>query len=205
MNNEPSEPEPAERPAEPDETSRRQERIWLSAGALVGVIVAGLAIAVIVLTGSRGGSNSGGPSTQGRSTAANPGQAVAVARDESLRAAEEYVIVLNSLDYRNAAENLNRWESVSSSPLLDELRSKRTDIGTNAEKNKVVTTAKLLFGAVSKISPDNSSAEVLVAVELTVNDNKGAPTVKQVRQRLTMIHIGEGWKASTFANVEPPN
>lgn len=188
----------------PDQNSR-QERVWLSAGAVIGVIVAGLVIAVVVLTGNPDGdASSGAPPTAG-SSSVNPGAAVAAARDASLRAAEEDVIVLNTLDYRNTAENLNRWESVASTPLLDELRSKRTDTANAAEKTKTTTTAKLLFAAVAKLSPDNSQAEVLASVELTITDPKGPPTVKQVRQKITMIHIGDGWKASGFTNVESPS
>jgi Mce-associated membrane protein len=203
-------PAPADEPAEPDERQQdeRQERFWLSAGALIGVVVAAIAVGVVVLGGSRGGGASPAASAASAPTetsSPDPGAAVAAARDESLKAAEADVILLNSLDYHNTADGLNKWESVASAPLLDQLRSKRGDVAAAAEKNKTTSTARLLNAAVSQISQDNSSTEVLASVEVTVNDAKAAtPTVKQLRQKLTMIHIADGWKASTFATVDAP-
>lgn len=189
---------------EPDEKTKRQERVWLSAGALVGVVVAGLAVAIVVLTGKGGGSNPAAPPLSS-TTAAPPvgtGQALASARDESLKAAEDAVVVLNTLDYHSAASDLTHQESVATAPLLDELKARHDATAANAEKAKTVSTAKVLAAAVSKIAQDNSSAEVLVSVEVTVTDPKG-PNVKQLRQKLTMLHTGEGWKTSALATVEP--
>jgi hypothetical protein len=200
-------PGPADEPDEPDERTQhaRQERVWLSAGALVGVVVAAIVIGVLVLAGNGGGGTSPSAPTPAGTASVDPGAAVATARDESLKAAEAAVIVLNSLDYHNTADSLNKRESLASAPLLDELRSKRGETATAAEKNKISSTAKLLVAAVSKVSQDNSSTEVLASVEVTVTDPKAAaPTVKQLRQKLTMIHIGDGWKTSTFANVDAP-
>src|SRR2546423_14700701 len=89
---------------------KRQERIWFSAGTLIGVIVAGMAVAVFVLTGNRDSGGTALPASSGSSTQADPAQAVTAARDESLHAAQEAVVVLNSLDYHNAEGDLTHWE-----------------------------------------------------------------------------------------------
>lgn len=188
-------------PAEPDGRSPydRQERVWLSVGAVIGVIVAGLAVAVVVLTGNRGGAG-GSPGSGSSANAASPAEAVTRARDESLAAARDAVVVLNSLDYHSAAGDLTHWESVAAAPLLDELKAKRAENTSNAEKTKSVATAKVLDSAVAKIADDNSTSEVLIFVEVTVTDPKG-PSVKQVRQKLTMLHTGDGWKTSAMSTL----
>jgi Mce-associated membrane protein len=191
------------------EQEPRQERVWLAAGALIGVVVAGVVVAVgLVLSGDDGAPTGGAPvppTSQSVSVpAADPAAGMGVARDESLRAAEEAVAVLNTLDYHTAAqEGLNRWESVATGALLEELRAKRAETSSTVSKAKTSTTAKVLAAAVSRLAQDGSSADVLASVEVTQTDARGNPTVKQVREKLTMTRTGDGWKVSAISTVEP--
>jgi Mce-associated membrane protein len=181
----------------------RREQVWLIAGALAGVIVAGVIVALLIVSGSRGGSPPARPTTAGSSTGgAQSGVPFGTSRDDSLRAAEEAAVTLNTLDYKNVQPGLDRWEAVAAGPLLDQLKARRPDAASTAEKAKSASTAKVLVAAVSKISPDASSAEVLALVEVTVTDSKGT-TTKQVREKLGVIQTAAGWKISAISPVEP--
>jgi Mce-associated membrane protein len=191
------------------EKEPRQERVWLAAGALIGVIVAGILVTVGLLLSSDDGSPPPAapvsPTSQPATvSAADPASSIGNARDESLKAAEQAVVVLNTLDYRIAAqEGLDRWESVATGALLEELRAKRAETSSTVSKAKTSTTAKVLAAAASRVAQDGSSADILVSVEVTVTDARGTPTVKQVREKLTMTRTGDGWKVGAISTVEP--
>jgi Mce-associated membrane protein len=182
----------------------RREQVWLIGGALAGVIVAGVIVALLIVSGSRGGNPPARSTTAGSSTGggAQSGVPFGTNRDDSLRAAEEAAVTLNTLDYKTVQPGLDRWEAVAAGPLLDQLKARRSEAASTAEKAKSVTTAKVVVAAVAKISPDASSAEVLALVEVTVTDSKGT-TTKQVREKLGVIQTAAGWKISAISTVEP--
>jgi hypothetical protein len=183
----------------------RRERAWLAIGALVGVIVAGAIIAVLVIMGNKGGTPPARqlPATTASASGAVAGAPVGTTRDDSLRIAEEAAPALNTLDYKTLQQGLDRWEALATAPLLDELKSKRAGLASTVEKAKTASTAKVLAAAVSKVSLDASSADVLVLVEVKTTDAKNASTVKQLRQRLTVAQTAQGWKISAIATIEP--
>jgi Mce-associated membrane protein len=191
---------------EPEQPEEPRERLWLVAGALVGVIVAGVLIGVFVLTGDNDpgvpASRVPRPSTPAGPATADAGR-ISAARDESLRAAEAAAVVLNTLDHRDVRLGLERWESVATNPLLDELSAKRAETLAAVQKAKTTSTAKVLAAAVSRVAADNLGTEVLVAVEVTVVDANGDSAVSQIRQKLGMVQTGMGWKVSALTRVEP--
>jgi Mce-associated membrane protein len=182
-----------------------REQVWLSVGAIVGVMLAGVLVTVLLVTGNQSSPAqlpASSPSSTAVTTTSEGGQ-VATARDASLKAAEEAAVVLNTLDYHNADRGLTQWESVATSPLLDELKGKHAQNVDDVEKARTTSTAKVLAAAVSRVAADASSADVLVSVEVTVADSKGASTVKLLREKITMTSIGDGWKVSAIAMIEP--
>jgi len=185
------------------EGNGRREQVWLIGGALAGVLVAGVIVALLIVSGSRGGKPPARPTPAGSSSSgAQSGVPVGTNRDDSLRAAEEAAVTLNTLDYKSIQPGLDRWEAVAAGPLLDQLKARRSDAASTAEKAKSSSTAKVLVAAVSKIAPDASSAEVLALVEVTVTDSKGT-TTKQVREKLGVIQTAAGWKISAISTVDP--
>jgi Mce-associated membrane protein len=185
------------------EADGRREQIWLISGALAGVIVAGVIVALLIVSGSRGGSPPARPTTAGSSSSGGQsGVPFGTNRDDSLRAAEEAAVTLNTLDYKTVQPGLDRWEAVAAGPLLDQLKTRRSEAASTAEKAKSASTAKVVVAAVAKISPDASSAEVLALVEVTVTDSKGTST-KQVREKLSVIQTAAGWRISAISTVEP--
>jgi Mce-associated membrane protein len=188
---------------EPERAEEERRRsLWLASGTLAGVVVAVLVIAVLLISGNKGDAPPAAPPSTA-SDAATSGPTLAADRDESMRFAEEAVVILNTLDYRTAQQGLDRWESVATAPLLDQLRTRRAEAASTAEQTKTASTAKVLAAALSRFSPDASGADVLAAVEVTTVDEKGAPTVKTLREKFTLLNTGQGWKVSAVAVVEP--
>jgi Mce-associated membrane protein len=185
-----------------NEPNEQREQTWPAVGALAGVIVGGVLIAVlIVLTSGK----SGPPGRPVTSTPGTPGAAagppVGTARDDSLRIAEEAGITLNTLDYRTAARTLDAWEALATGPLLDELKAKREETMSSATKAKAASSAKVLAAGVSMVAQDATSADVLVAVQVSTTDQKGS-TTRLVRDRLTITQTAQGWKISAVTVVD---
>jgi Mce-associated membrane protein len=183
----------------------RREQLWLSVGAIIGVVLAGVFVAVLLVTSNQSGPAqipASSPSSTSAPATGEGGQ-VATARDASLKAAEDAAVVLNTLDYHNAEQGLTQWESVATGALLDELKGKHAEHVDDVEKARTTSTAKVLAAAVSRVAADTSSAEVLISVEVTVTDSKGTPTVKLLREKVTMTQTGEGWKVSAITTIEP--
>jgi hypothetical protein len=184
--------------------SELRERAWLAIGALVGVIVAGAVIGVLIVLSGGHGTPPARPLTSSTASSGAVAEApVGTARDDSLRVAEEAGITLNTLDYRTAAQTLDAWEALATGSLLDDLRAKRAETASAVAKSKTTSTAKVLAVGVSKVAPDATSADVLVAVQVTTTEAKGAPTTKLVRDQLTVMQTAQGWKISAVTLIEP--
>jgi Mce-associated membrane protein len=181
----------------------RRERIWLIAGAALGVLVAGLIVGFLVVSGNKTGTPPTGPQLTLTPSGASAAAPIGTTRDDSLRTAEEAAIALNTLDYRSAEQGLEKWESLATAPLLDELKADHAAAASRVEKAKTNSAAKVLGAAVSKVAPDGSSADVLVVVQVSIMDAKGASTSKQIRERLTVTQTATGWKISAMQVVEP--
>jgi hypothetical protein len=182
----------------------RRERAWLAIGALVGVILAGVIIALLIVMGNKGATPPTRPlPSTTRSASGAAGAPIGAGRDDSLRTAEEAAVTLNTLDYKAVQQGLDRWEAVATTPLLDQLRTRRAEAAATAEKAKTASTAKVLAAAVSKVNPDASSADVLVVVEVTTTDAKNATSTKQLRERLSVLQTAQGWKISAAAIIQP--
>jgi hypothetical protein len=184
----------------------KQERVWVAAGALVGVIVAGIVIGVLIFL--QGGGDDGGvrapvapPSTRA-ATAGTPAD-LAKARDDALKAAEESLVTLNTVDSKAAQAGIDRWEAVTTSPLLEELKTKHAENLALYSGGKLSSSAKVLSSAVSRITGDGSSADVLVYLEVSTTDTKGSAT-KQVREKAVMLQTAGGWKLSVRTTIQPP-
>lgn len=191
----------AETPLPPASTEARQERRWLAAGAVVGVAVVGLVVlAVAVFSGGDGPTS--GPAPSAASQALTSAPQAATLRDEALRAAEASAVSLRSLDFRTAAQDLDRWELTATGALLDDLRMQRASVASAVAQQRTVTTARVVAAGVSAVSVPSGTAEVLVVLEVSVAGQDGVTTT-QARQKLTMTRTGQGWKPSVLVDVEP--
>jgi Mce-associated membrane protein len=162
-------------------------------------VAAGLAVAVVVfaLLADTTERVSGSPVPAG-----NPAELrLVTARDDALRAADHAATVLSSLDYRDAAGSLDRWQQVATGPLLDQLRTGRQSQITTVEQAKSVVEGHVLTAAISELDEGVGKAIVLVAMKSTVTRESQQPTDKTIRLKLTMTRTPDGWKLSQIGPV----
>ena len=122
-------------------------------------------------------------------------------RDTVLRAAEQGVQNLNTLDYRKVDQGLTAWENSSTGDLRQELVSGRAQFSTQVRQAKTITSARILDGAVTELDDHAGKASVIVAVQITVTPPTGTPATKQSRMRAQLTRTASGWKLSALGQA----
>lgn len=122
-------------------------------------------------------------------------------RDAVLRAAEQGVQNLNTLDYRKVGEGFARWEASSTGDLHDQLVKGRAQFEAQVRQARTVTTARILEGAVTELDARAGKAGVIVALQITVTPPNGRPTTKPSRMRAQLTRTPSGWKLSALGQA----
>lgn len=122
-------------------------------------------------------------------------------RDAVLRAAEQGVQNMNTLDYRKVDQGLTSWEDSSTGDLRQELVQGRAQFAAQVRQAQTVTTAKILDAAVTELDDRVGKAGVIVAVQITVTPSSGSPTTKQSRMRAQLTRTPSGWKLSALGQA----
>lgn len=123
-------------------------------------------------------------------------------RDLVLTTASDQIKTLNTVDYRQAEEDLTRWQRVTTGNLLTQLTNQH-DSDVNATKSqKTVSTAKVVDAAVSTVDARAGTATVLVAVEVTISQADGQPSVRKSRVEAVLSRTDDGWKTGTVQVIE---
>jgi Mce-associated membrane protein len=122
-------------------------------------------------------------------------------RDAVLRAAEQGVQNLNTLDYRKVDQGLASWEESSTGDLHQQLVQGRAQFTAQVQLAKTVTTAKILDGAVTELDDRTGKASAIVAVQVTVTPPTGSPTTKPSRMRAQLTRTAAGWKLSALGQA----
>jgi Mce-associated membrane protein len=122
-------------------------------------------------------------------------------RDTVLRAAEQGVQNMNTLDYRKVDQGMTAWEDSSTGALHQELVQGRGQFTSQVQLAKTITTAKILDGAVTELDDHAGKAGAIVAVQITVTPPKGTPTTKQSRMRAELTRTPSGWKLSALGQA----
>jgi Mce-associated membrane protein len=120
-------------------------------------------------------------------------------RDQVLQAGEQAVQNFNTLDYRKVAAGLALWEQSSTGPLHTEIVAGRTQFEGQIQQTKTITTARILDGALTALHP--RTANIIVAVQITVTPASGPPVTKQSRLAGTLTKTPSGWKLSQLGQV----
>lgn len=123
------------------------------------------------------------------------------ARDAVVRAADQGVQNLNTLDYRKADEGFTTWERSSTGALHDQLVQGRAQFEEQVRQARTVTTAKILETAVTDLDTRTGKAGVIVALQLTVTPATGQPTTKPSRMRAQLTRTSSGWKLSALGQA----
>jgi Mce-associated membrane protein len=123
------------------------------------------------------------------------------ARDTVLRAAEQGVQNLNTLDYRQVGQGFTTWEASSTGDLHDQLVKGRDQFEEQVREARTVTTARILDGAVTELDARTGKASVIVALRITVTPPAGQATTKPSRMRAQLTRTPTGWKLSALAQA----
>jgi Mce-associated membrane protein len=125
--------------------------------------------------------------------------AEAQVRDTVLQQAEQGVVKISTLDYRDAAQGMRVWLASSTGKLHADLAKNQQQEMKLFEKDKTITTAKALEGAVTQLAVGPGTATVMVVVEVTVTQSgqTGSPEADSEVAKLTRGR--SGWKLSSLA------
>ena len=181
----------APEPATPAQTPAAGTRRWLSDPVFVTALV------LVVLAAAFAG-------WAGLSwySAAHAGpSASAQLRDRVLQAGEQAVQNFNTLDYRKVTQGLALWEQSSTGTLHDEIVAGHAQFARDIQQTKTVTTARILDGALTSLNARSGTANIIVALQITVTPVKGAPVTKQSRLAGRLTRTTAGWKLSALGAV----
>jgi Mce-associated membrane protein len=123
------------------------------------------------------------------------------ARDEAVDAGRAEVAVLNTIDYRHAADGFARWLAASTGPLHDELRRGRSANLDQIQRAKASAVATVTDAAVTKLDQRAGTAELLASVEIRLTPAGRAESTQRNRYRVRLTRTGDGWKVSTLSAI----
>ena len=124
------------------------------------------------------------------------------ARDLVLATASDQIKTLNTVDYREADEDLTRWQRATTGNLLTQLTSQHDSDVNSTKSQKTVSTAKIIDAAVGSLDTRAGTATVLVAVEVTISQADGQPSVRKSRVDAVLARTEDGWKTGTVQVIE---
>lgn len=134
-------------------------------------------------------------------TARDGDRAFGQAREEAVQAARDQVAILNTIDYRHAADGFDRWLAVSTGPLHDELRRGRDANLDQIQRARSSAVATVTDAAVTKLDERAGTAELLASVEIRLTPDGGAESTQRNRYRVNLTRTGDGWKVSTLSAI----
>ena len=126
----------------------------------------------------------------------------AQARDLVLTTASDQIRTLNTVDYRKAEDDLTRWQRVATGNLLSQLTNQHDSDVNSTKAQKTLSTAKVLDAAVSTLDTRAGTETVLVAVEVTISQADGQPSVRKSRVDAVLQRTDDGWKTGTVQVIE---
>lgn len=185
-------------PRPPHQPPPRKNRTNLIAIlSVVALLVVGGVVAVVV-TATRDG-EAGNPrpmSTSART--GDPDAGLAAARDAAVEDGTAAAVTLNSVDAAHIERDLDRWESVTTGALHDEIAGKRAEYLPQLRDAKTTSVAKALAAALAELDEQEGTARLLVAVHVEVSPEGKEQVVKRLRLVLDLTRTADGWKAAAI-------
>lgn len=127
--------------------------------------------------------------------------AYAQARDDVLAAGRAHVVLLTSLDTSDVDAGIDRWLTVSTGPLRDELASTDAKTRKTLQDGGTVATGRVLDAAVSELDTRAGTAKLLVSVEIATSVSGGEPATKRNRFVAGLTRTDRGWLLSALDQV----
>jgi Mce-associated membrane protein len=127
--------------------------------------------------------------------------AYASARDEVLATGRTQIAVLTTLDYNDVDGGIDKWLTVSTGGLRDELAATDAKTRQALKEAATVSTGRVLDAAVSELDTRSGTAKLLVSVEISSVKDGSPPAAKQNRFVAGMSRVDDGWKLSALDPV----
>ncbi|WP_244180658.1 hypothetical protein [Amycolatopsis pretoriensis] len=115
-------------------------------------------------------------------------------RDAVLAAAGPELVTLNTIDYRSAGADVDRWIAATTGQYGKDLSSDRQVQIERASSARTVSSASLVQAAVTEISAD--SARLLAVLDVRVSSGGGAASPRLNRLTVDVSRTPDGWKVS---------
>lgn len=116
------------------------------------------------------------------------------ARDAVLAAAGPELVTLNTIDYRSAAADVDRWIAATAGQYGKDLSGDRQLQIDRASSSKTVSTASLVEAAVTEIDANAGSARLLAVLDVRVATGGAASARKLNRLTVDAVRAPDGWK-----------
>ncbi|QRP44061.1 hypothetical protein [Amycolatopsis sp. FDAARGOS 1241] len=115
-------------------------------------------------------------------------------RDAVLAAATTELVTLNTIDYRTAGADVDRWLGATTGQYGKNLADDRQLQVGRATSTKTVSTASLRQAAVTELDPAAGTARVIAVLDVRVSTGGGAAVPKQARLTVDFTREGSAWK-----------
>ncbi|MFC6882696.1 MULTISPECIES: hypothetical protein [Actinomadura] len=125
----------------------------------------------------------------------------AAERDRALAAADQAIVNLNTLDYRNLDAGLKVWQDSATAQLYDEIVKGRDRLRQDVEKGKTTSTAKVLESGLTELDVHAGKAAVVAAVRITITGADGKPANNTRRFAGQLTKTSSGWKLSALGQA----
>jgi Mce-associated membrane protein len=117
-------------------------------------------------------------------------------RDAVLAAAGPELVTLNTIDYRNAGADVDRWISATAGQYGKDLSGDRQLQIERATTARTVSTASLVEAAVTEIDASAGTARLLAVLDVRVSTG-GSPASPHVnRLTVDVARSDSGWKVA---------
>lgn len=125
----------------------------------------------------------------------------AAERDRVLAAADQAIVNLNTLDYRNLDAGLKVWQDSATAQLYDEIVKGRDRLRQDVEKGRTTSTAKILESGLTELDVHAGKAAVVAAVRITITGADGKPANNTRRFAGQLTKTSSGWKLSALGQA----
>ncbi|EMD23805.1 hypothetical protein [Amycolatopsis azurea] len=130
------------------------------------------------------------------SAARDDGLARGREREAVLTAASGQLEVLNTIDYRSGAKDVDRWLGVTTGRLGKDLTGDRQIQIDRANTSKTIATAKLKQAAVTELDATAGTARLMAVLDVKVSTGGGSAAPKVSRLTVDYQRVEDGWKVS---------
>jgi len=115
-------------------------------------------------------------------------------RDAVLAAAGPQLVTLNTIDYRTAAADVDRWIAATTGQYFKDLSGDRQLQIDRATTARTVSSASLVQAAVTEVDPSRGSARLLAVLDVRVSTGGGAVSPRLNRLTVDVSRSPSGWK-----------